>query len=217
MALFDKNLSLTLVAAVSNGIAQSQSPGGAGNLTLNGSLVSGGVATLDSGGAARRVLITSAADDSSKTFTVYGTDRYGRTQSEAVTGGNTTGVYTNRDFLTVTRIAVSAATAGAVTAGTNGVGSTAPWIVTRLSDPSKIGYGITSASSTGYNLEGCYEDFADRNWDLAANDATWFTILDGSAGTNQNGTIDQSITMIRLTVTTGTGNVKAKLVQPFGV
>jgi hypothetical protein len=40
-------VTLQLVALVANGIALSQTPGAAGNLTLNGSLVTAGVAILD--------------------------------------------------------------------------------------------------------------------------------------------------------------------------
>lgn len=122
-------ISYELAAAVSNGLATAQALLAAGNLTLNGSLVSGGVGTLDSGGASRRVVIGSAADDSALTWTVYGTDRYDNTQSESFAGataGNS--VYSTYDYKTVTRIHGSAATAGNVTAGTNAIGST-QWFI----------------------------------------------------------------------------------------
>lgn len=116
-------LSLTTTTAAT-GISLSQTPGAAGNLTITGSLASAGVATLS---PPQRVAITSAGNDSGRTFTVYGTDRNGVTISEAVTGANVGVAYTVYDYATVTRIAVDAATAGAVTAGTNGIGSTT-WI-----------------------------------------------------------------------------------------
>jgi len=43
-------------------------------LTLNRALVSGGVATLD---VPRQLLITADANDSARTLTITGTDRYG--------------------------------------------------------------------------------------------------------------------------------------------
>ena len=55
-----------LDAADDNGIAQSQTTAGAADLTLNGALVSGGVATFDS---PRQVIITSAGNDTGVTFT----------------------------------------------------------------------------------------------------------------------------------------------------
>lgn len=124
---------VTLAAAVSNGIATSQSlPGTSGlSLALNGSKVTGGIAILD---APRRVIITSAGNDSGITFTVTGTRGTWWAQqsvTETIVGGNnavTGGVAsTTQDFLTVTSIAASGATASTVTAGTDGVGS-GPWV-----------------------------------------------------------------------------------------
>ena len=56
-----------LDAADDNGIAQSQTTAGAADLTLNGALVSGGVATFDS---PRQVIITSGGNDTGVTFTI---------------------------------------------------------------------------------------------------------------------------------------------------
>ena len=97
-------------------ISQSQTPSGAGNLTINGAKASGGVATFDS---ARQVTITSAGNDSARTFTVTGTDVNGFSISEAVTGANASAATSTKHFKTVTQIAVDDATAGAVTAGMN--------------------------------------------------------------------------------------------------
>ena len=47
------------VAADPDGLAQSQTPSGAGNLTLNGALTSGGVGTFVS---SRQITITSAGN-----------------------------------------------------------------------------------------------------------------------------------------------------------
>ncbi len=115
---------VTLAAAVANSVALSQTPSGAGNLTINGSLASGGVATLD---AARRVIVTSAGNDSGRTFTITGTDRSGQALVEAITGAAIGAASSTQDFATVTQIAADAATAGAVTAGTSAVGS-GPWV-----------------------------------------------------------------------------------------
>jgi hypothetical protein len=104
--------------AVANNICASQSPGGAGNLTINGTLASAGVAYL---GEPRPVYITSAGDDSGITFTVYGTSFSANggvfAQVETVTGANASVVQTNNLFWTVTRVAVSDASAAAVTVG----------------------------------------------------------------------------------------------------
>ena len=70
-----------LAAASANNIALSQTPGGAGALTLNGSLVVGGVAILD---VPRQVRITTTADETAKTFTIKGTDWAGSPISEVM-------------------------------------------------------------------------------------------------------------------------------------
>jgi len=124
-------------AADTNGIATAQTPTAAGNLTLDGALcatingnsvyapsVSGTAATAD-GAWARKIGITSDGDDSGVTFTVYGTDVNGKALSEAITGPNAGAVYTTdgtaTNFKTVTRIAISAAGTGNITAGTAAV------------------------------------------------------------------------------------------------
>jgi len=104
-------------ASDADGIAQSQTPAGA--FTLNGVLVTGGVAYL---GAMRRVLITTSADETSRTFTITGTNSAGDVLSETLVGVNNTTTYTVLDFYTVTAATHSGTLAGSVTIGTNGVG-----------------------------------------------------------------------------------------------
>ena len=81
------------------------------------------VATLDK---PRRVLITSAGNDSGITFTITGTDWNNAPISEVLTGGNTAAVASLLDYATVTGIKASAAVASTVTVGTNGVAGSRP-------------------------------------------------------------------------------------------
>jgi hypothetical protein len=90
---------------------------------LNGALVVGGVATLD---RPRRVIVTSAGNDSTVTFTAYGTDNSGEALVASVAGAAIGAADFGVSFATITRIATSAATAGAVTVGTNGVADSRP-------------------------------------------------------------------------------------------
>lgn len=108
------NTSVGIGAADADGISTSQTPGAAGNLTITGALASGGVATL---GYGRKVTITSAGNDSGRTFTVTGTDENGNAQTESITGPNIGTSTGTKNFLTVTQIAIDAAAAGAITAG----------------------------------------------------------------------------------------------------
>jgi hypothetical protein len=113
----------TLAAAVANGIAQSQTPLAAGALTLNGSLVTAGVAQLTT---QRKVIITNASIETSRVFTITGTDGQGRVITETITVTAITANQSVKDYKTVTSITVDAATVGAITAGTNGVGISQP-------------------------------------------------------------------------------------------
>lgn len=150
---------VTLAAADDDCVCASQSPGAAGNLTINGASASGGVATLD---AARRIIITSGGNDSAKTFTVYGTGGswLGDTPiSETVTGANVGAAQTNQDFLTVTRVAINAASAGTVKVGTNGVGSGA-WVAWNMNaDPFSVSaWGVIKTGSPTWQVDVSYDD-----------------------------------------------------------
>lgn len=212
MSGYNRPLTLTLPAAVSNGIAVAQQPMSAGNLTLNGSLVTGGVANLV---VARRVLISSVGDDSLLTFVVYGTDRYGRPQTESVPGTAGSSAYTNKDFLTVTRISISAAAAGNVTAGTNGVASTAPFVLDAWVNPESTGASTTVTGTVNYTIQFSDEDLSPA-WDLNIYTPTWFSMFGFEAITaNAFGQLNQPATMIRLTINSGTGTVVARIRQNF--
>lgn len=117
-------------APVADAICLSQSLGAAGSLTLDGALVTGGVAYIESaadGYSARRITITSAADDSGLLWHVTGTRWDDVVQSEYFYGGNVAAVTSRLDYKTVTAISGDAATAGNVTAGTSNIAST-PWV-----------------------------------------------------------------------------------------
>lgn len=107
-------LSIISLSDDADGYAASQTPGGAGNLTLAGALVTSGVGTADS---AQPVTITSVADETARTFTITGTGSGNRPLTEAILGANAGAATTTEYFKTVTQIAVDAATTGAVTAG----------------------------------------------------------------------------------------------------
>lgn len=103
-------------ALVTNGICLQQTISGAGNAVINGSLASGGVATLD----VPRNVIVDAAGAATAVLTVYGTDVYGIPMSEAITLNGTTAVAGKKAFKTITRIA-SSATATDIFVGTGDV------------------------------------------------------------------------------------------------
>jgi hypothetical protein len=148
-------LVLALEASDADGVCLSQTPGAASDLTINGALASGGVATFD---VARRVLITAAGNDATVVFTVYGANRDGFAQSETITGLNASSDYTDRDFLTVTRVASSSATAGAITVGTNGIGSSR-WVLDDIDAPAwALSVALSVTGTVTYTVEHTYDD-----------------------------------------------------------
>ena len=104
------------VADDADGIAQSQTPAGAGNFTLNGTLTSGGVYTNADGGA-RKITFTSANNESGDTYTITGTDADNRAQTETIAGPNTTTITSSKFWKTITQIATNGAASGAITIG----------------------------------------------------------------------------------------------------
>ncbi|WP_421696930.1 hypothetical protein [Ancylobacter sp.] len=193
---------LQLAAASANNIATTQTPSGAGNLTLNGSTVVDGVAILD---VARRVLITCAGNNSGVTFTIYGTNHTGSPIYETITGPNTTTAQSTFDYKTVTRIAISGASTGSLTVGTSSVGST-PWIISNIHaiTPS-IGLTCVVSGTVNYTVEYTPDNImttplltaptAIAHPTLAIEDATAW------------GYFDFPIYGYRLTINSGTGSV----------
>lgn len=103
-------------AIVTNGICQAQS-GAAGALTLNGSLVSGGVATLD----VPRNLIADSGGADTAVLTITGTDEFGETVVENITLNGTTAVAGKKAFKTVTSVVSSATISNGAFLGTGDV------------------------------------------------------------------------------------------------
>lgn len=146
-----------LASPSANNIATSQTPGGAGNLTLNGSTVVNGVAVLDT---ARRVLFTPAGAEgtNSTIWTVTGTDWNNNTVSEMVAGvNNPSTVFTKYDYKTVTQIAVNKSQAGAVTVGTNGVASSAPIMLDNFA-PAPTSIQVTAHGTVNFTVQQTLDD-----------------------------------------------------------
>ena len=87
-------------------------------LSATGALVSGGVATFD---IARVIRLTSTSNQSARTFTIAGTDKYGETLVENIVGPNNTTDDGQKAFKTVTSVTPDAAMTGNITVGSNDV------------------------------------------------------------------------------------------------
>lgn len=202
-AIYETTLNPAAVDA--DGIAQSQTPAGAGNLTLNGALVTGGVGVLD---IARRVLVTTVADESGKTLTITGTNRYGDSISEVMTGPNATTAYTELDFKTVTQVAVSAAFTGAVTVGTNAVASTAWFPLNRWLTPANTLFEIDITGSFTAACEFTLENTATSNGPF-----TVYTNSLGSVSADSVGNFVMPVSAIRLTSSAIGGSAIFRVIQ----
>lgn len=201
-----------LTAASANAICLSQTPAGAGALTLNGALVSGGVAILD---AARRVLITAAADESAKTFTITGTSYNGRVQSETVNGPNATTAQSVLDYKTVTSVTISAAAAGAITVGTNGVASSR-WVRLDSWAFSQVGIQVDVSGTINYTVQQTFDDPNDLSNPVTPANVIWVNSSDSavvSKAVDAQSSYAYAPTYVKITANSGTGSARLTAVQ----
>lgn len=121
-------------------LVQTPAAGGVQELLINGTLASGGVATMD---FRRQVTLTFNNDDRNRVFVVTGTDRKGNLLVEAVQGVDTNTTSTVRAFETVTSVKVDDDTLGNVQVGTGTVVSS-DWLpLDYLIQDFKVALGLT--------------------------------------------------------------------------
>lgn len=211
-------LTKALATADDNAICLSQTPLAAGNLTLNGVAASGSpaVAVLDT---SRQILFTFAADETGRVFTVYGFDKPegGAQIQEAVAGAAATAV-TTLGFGRISRIAVDAATAGALIVGTNGVGWT-PWqLIDWNLDPTslKISCDIRSGS-VNYTIQFTDDNFLGEhdgqgNWSNTYPTKVWDDVA-GAKAVDYAMSLDTPYVGWRVQINSGTGTLAITAIQ----
>lgn len=191
-------------SADADGIATTQTPAGAGALTLDGALVSGGVATIsrsdsDSSGRpysfiGQSVTVTSVGNDSGRTFTIVGKDQDGQSYTEALTGANAGAATTSGYFSEVSSITVDAATAAAVTAGIAATFST-PTIPLDHYIGDGVALAVVLGGTATYTVQHTFDDVQAQvwkdgyTWDAAG--GTWIDhdstdFVDGTATADGN-------------------------------
>jgi len=197
-----------------DGIAQAQTPGGAGNFTLNGDLISGGVFTSSDGGA-RQLLFTTVDNESGDTYTITGTDADGRAQTETVTGPNATTGESTKYFLTVTQIATSGAATDTVAIGTVDEMSSRTFPLNRHADTGAlIHMNVTgtidwTVQITGQDIQQSFTDQEAIAW-VAPNAAIFTT-----TATDAISTLEAGATAMRVLVNSHSsgGEVQAHISQ----
>jgi hypothetical protein len=138
-------------ASAINIVNVATAPTSGGNVTLNGALVSGGVATLD---VCRNVVfVSSNAGDTAQTVTVTGTDYYGQTQTSRVTLNGTTSVAGAKGFKTITQVTTSATMTGTLSVGT-GIKFGLPYRVTDAGYLLRTGWDNAVADNGGTFVAG---------------------------------------------------------------
>jgi hypothetical protein len=204
-----------IAAASANAICLSQTPV-AGPLTLNGASVVDGVAVLD---VQRRVLVTTAANESTRTLTITGTNWQGNAISETVTGPNISTVATNTSFKTVTSITISGNAAGAITVGTNGVADS-PWV--RFDDwaPNYISVNCVATGTVNYTVQTTLDDPNDPSIPVAVGSMAWqnSSVANLVAQTvSRNEGLQYAPMYARVVLNSGTGSVRSVFLQSSNV
>jgi hypothetical protein len=141
-----------------DGIAQSQTPasGGVQDFILNGVFVTDGVGSFTD--SAHIIEFVQAADETGRTFTVFGTDSRDVSISEEVSGSTGT-VSTTKHFKTVSQITTDDNTAGAITIGVSGL-CVSPWVLMNQGEIINIGFiaELSSGASLTYSVEHTFAD-----------------------------------------------------------
>lgn len=215
----------TLAAASANNIATSQSASAGTPLTLNGTAVSGGVATVDTysitnnTAPGRRVLITSTSGSETASITITGTNSNNTVISETITfSGSSTTAQSNLDYVTVTKIVPSGTIVGSLAAGTDGVGSSS-WVTMNYQGFSPLNVGVAVelvSGSINYTVEYTYDDpnnlQSGLTFPLPFSDLNPTNIPAASTAT-KDGLFNWPIAALRVTINSGTGTIRSRFLQ----
>lgn len=166
-----RTLDIDPIDVDADGIAETQTPAASGvqSLTLNGALCDLGSAGefdiydagYSDGIAGVRIGITSAADESGRTFTITGTDDLDRSVVEAVTGVDTGVAESVAYFKTISGITTDDDTTGAITVGPvdEVVSRTIP--LNWRKDEFLIGLGIDVTGTIDYTVQHTFSTVYD--------------------------------------------------------
>jgi hypothetical protein len=122
------------------------------------------------------VSIYAASSNAAKTFTIYGTNRFGATITEAITGpGAGATVNGTKNFVTVTRVAIDAASVGNVEVGSSDELESQPVPVGE-----KIDWEVVPSSGASLNWGLQYTHDSMFGSTTAEDSATWFSVGDGN-------------------------------------
>ena len=209
----------SLGAASATSIAASQAASAGTPLTLTTATgVTIDTATASNTAIGRRVLITSTSGSETASVTITGTNASGSIISETDTfSGSSTTLQSTFDYVTVTSVVPSGTIAGSLSAGTNGVGSS-PWQTMNWQgfSPMNISVAVELVSgSAGYTVEYTFDDpnklLAGATYPLNLSDLSPTALVAASA--TKDGLFNFPLVALRLTVNSGTGVLRTRIVQ----
>jgi hypothetical protein len=205
-------VTLAPTATDANGISLSQTPaaGGVQSLTITGALASGGSVTFST---PQHVTITSAGVDTARTFTVTGTDRDGLAMTEDITGPSTSVTLGIKNFATVTGITVDDDTAGAITAGVDGLCESRWFSLDHYTNEFNVGFGVDVTGTITFTVQHTYDDIFVSDFDeITATAYDHTSVAAKSADTD--GSYATPITAMRVEVTaSASGTAAVTIIQ----
>ena len=211
---------IDMAAADDNGVATAQTPVNGVNLTIDGALASGGVAT-----PAYPAYVTLKSSDnlSGVTFTIVGTattpDSAGSTVlREEIVGPNNNTVTTTNQFVTITAVEVATSTTYTtedVEIGVAAVGiGTGDWWPLDIYTPNQvtnISCNILASGSATYSVEYTNEDPFDTTITQLAVAHPVAALT--SASTDQTAFTTTLMRAVRVNVASGSGQLRVTVVQ----
>lgn len=196
-----------LVAGAVGAIAASQTTSGSAALLINGSLASGGVATM---ATQQTIGITSTGALSGINFVIAGTDGYGRVIGETLVGPANSTVKSVLNYKTVTSIQPSSAVGTAVTVDTVGTGASGEIPIDQYQDSTEV--TLTAVITGTLNVTAQFT--TDDIWGNAPGPFTWFPVTSMTTITSTTaGTIISPVTAVRILTNSGTGTVVFSVIQ----
>jgi len=184
-------------------LATTQTLAGAGFLTLVASTIT----------PPRFVTITSAGDDSGRTFTIVGVGPNNETQIETVTGANAGTSTSTKTLAFVESIFVDAATAAAVEAGVTQSGYS-QWIPLDIYTPNQVTtISATVSGTVNYSIEYTNEDPFDHSFvhQAVAHPASGGAFT--SASTSQTHFTTTLMRAVRYKINSGDGSIRLTITQ----
>ena len=210
MRLITQTLS-GLVADDPNGVAISQTTGGAGDLTLDGVLAVSGVITLV---APQFLTLTSGGNLSASTVTISGLDETGLEIIETILGPNVATIQTLVAFQVINQISTDAAVGSAVEVGVVQSGATVPCSLDQYLEPFNVTLTITGTGTFDATVQYAFFDI----FTTARQDLIWVPHSDLTNVTVNTGigTLISPVTAVRMVLNSGSGSSRFD-VQQAGV